>query len=1221
MLPDLLLVFLLQATGWFLPLGLMIALATHANIRRDHPVGMKRVIGGGALVMGVLAASSFWLGITGRPSTELHLIAHTLTIGGLFLLLLGAKESLSEWLNVPHALRIIVATVLVALVVALFNDFFLFRFGSELVVDGALNAVILGLLASLYILFGVILLQAHKPVWVSILCFVAGALTLLAILPHSFVTGRVGVEWVVPPHLLRGGLITVAGLVILGVYHATVSDLFPEQKKPERDKLMVSTKLLLHQRIAYLVGAGLVAIGAGAVLMSEIVRSSSESVEHTYLADQQRVAQSVAVNVEALTEEIRRVLEELAKQPAVQGFEQSQMRRHFERTHQRWQNIVAAFSRVDENGILRYTYPERPENIGADLSGQAHVRQFLNAHRPLLSGVFKAVQGYDALAMYVPVYRHTSGVQVFAGGMAALIRADAFSARAFRNVAFLNPNPVAAISPSGQIIAATDTVFIGKLGKTYLRDIFHLPIHPDTLLTAASVVAQATKPSLHELHFDDPMSPRRWIVTHPVRLAGLPLANVLVAVRSADVVALYSVATRQQILLWGSFTLILIITVIGIAGLTYRWSQFLEEEVNAKLAIIREREQSLQTILDTEPECVKIMDTEGCLLQMNPAGLGMIEAESFEDVRGKPVYPLLVPEYRDAFRALVSSALEGHGGRLEFEIVGLRGTHRWLETHMVPLPLNPNEQPRVLGITRDVTERHHTVQALRESEERYRSLFEESKDTVYISTPEGKLLDINSAGVELFGYTSKEEILRADIARDLYFDPAQREASRRLLEEQGSVKDMELRLRRRDGQELIVLETATCVRDTTGKVIAYRGILRDVTMQRRLEEEIRQAQKMESVGFLAGGIAHDFNNLLGGILGYASYLKTKITEDHPFYRHLDTIERSALRAADLTAKLLAFARGGRYDVKPVNINAIVKETVSILERSIDKAIAIQTMLDDHVPSVEGDPGQLQQVLMNLCVNARDAISGAGTIIIETSHGVLDEEFVKTHLEARVGHYVILTVSDTGMGMDKPTLQRIFDPFFTTKEKGKGTGLGLSMVYGIVKAHGGFIRVYSEPGRGSTFRVYLPASTKSVTHQEQERQDVRGGTETILVVDDEEHVRSLVSDILESAGYRVLTASDGEEALEIYRRQGDKIDMVILDMIMPRLGGRETYEKLREINAAVLVLLSSGYSENGTAREVLDRGAAGFLQKPYRSHELLKKLRHVLDSRSQRSTDV
>jgi PAS domain S-box-containing protein len=571
------------------------------------------------------------------------------------------------------------------------------------------------------------------------------------------------------------------------------------------------------------------------------------------------------------------------------------------------------------------------------------------------------------------------------------------------------------------------------------------------------------------------------------------------------------------------------------------------------------------------------------------------------------------PEDRQQAIQLLEQAMRGDGRyRAEYRFRRKDGSYAVVEDNGVFLFDKDRKPYRMLGTMADITERKRAEDALRASEQRYRELFEESKDAVFITTPEGRFIDINPAGVELFGYSSREEMLKVDIVKDLYVNPADREQYLRALEEQGSVKNVELRLRKRTGEEIVVLETATAVRDAAGRLRALRGIMRDITLQRKLENEIRQAQKMESIGVLAGGIAHDFNNILGGILGYASYLKMKMTEEHPFYKHLETIERSALRAADLTSKLLAFARGGKYEVKPVNLNTIVNETVSLLERSLDKTITIEVVLDPHLPTVEADAGQLHQVLMNLCVNAKDAMPGGGKLLIETTHALLDEEFARTRVEARPGHFVILSVTDTGIGMDKETLLRIFDPFFTTKEKGKGTGLGLSMVYGIVKAHNGFIRVYSELGHGSTFRVYLPASDKPTEEEQQAAADMKGGTETILVVDDEDFVRELAVEVLGGAGYKVLVAANGEEALQIYQEHSSSIDLVLLDMIMPKMNGRETFAKLREVNPRVKVVLSTGYTQNGTVREILDHGALGFLQKPYRSHELLKKIRAALD---------
>jgi two-component system cell cycle sensor histidine kinase/response regulator CckA len=403
--------------------------------------------------------------------------------------------------------------------------------------------------------------------------------------------------------------------------------------------------------------------------------------------------------------------------------------------------------------------------------------------------------------------------------------------------------------------------------------------------------------------------------------------------------------------------------------------------------------------------------------------------------------------------------------------------------------------------------------------------------------------------------------------------------------------------------------------DVDGNMTGVIEYVRDISERKQLEERFLQAQKMESIGLLAGGIAHDFNNILGGILGYASWLKTNINRDHPFFRPVDTIEKSASRAAELTAQLLAFARGGKYDIRPSSLNGVVAESLKILSGTFDKSIIIETRLDDGLPTVEIDVGQIQQVLMNVCVNARDAMPGGGRLTIQTSVARLSEGDARSQPDARPGWFAVLTVSDTGLGMSEDVKRRIFEPFFTTKEKGKGTGLGLSMVYGVVKNHGGFVNVYSEPGQGSTFKVYLPLSGKPEAQENAPDVELAGGHETILVIDDEEAIREVAFDILGSYGYRVRLAADGEEGVNIFRQQARQIDMVILDMVMPKQGGRETFLELKKIDPQVRVLFSTGYSQNEKVNEIMSLGVKGFIQKPYQVRDLLAKVRDILDGGS------
>jgi CheY-like chemotaxis protein len=371
---------------------------------------------------------------------------------------------------------------------------------------------------------------------------------------------------------------------------------------------------------------------------------------------------------------------------------------------------------------------------------------------------------------------------------------------------------------------------------------------------------------------------------------------------------------------------------------------------------------------------------------------------------------------------------------------------------------------------------------------------------------------------------------------------------------------------------------------------------------------------MEAVGTLAGGIAHDFNNLLQAVQGYAELLLLSRGKKEPGYQELHEISRAAKRGGELTRQLLTFSRKEESRLRPIDLNREVMDVRELLLRTIAKMIEIKLHLAVELKSINGDPGQIEQVLMNLAVNAKDSMPDGGKLVIETENVLLDEEYCKKHVEVRSGEYVLLTVSDTGHGMDQQTLEHIFEPFFTTKEVGEGTGLGLATVYGIVKGHGGFILCNSKPGEGTTFKVYFPAIEphgasvvmKDVTIPP------RGDGEVILVVDDEDFIRDLGEKILTGYGYQVLTASDGENALEIYGKERGRIDLVLLDLIMPGMGGGRCLESLLEIDPQAKVLIASGYSPGGPTRKALDAGAHGFVRKPYEVRDLLRVVQETLD---------
>ena len=536
---------------------------------------------------------------------------------------------------------------------------------------------------------------------------------------------------------------------------------------------------------------------------------------------------------------------------------------------------------------------------------------------------------------------------------------------------------------------------------------------------------------------------------------------------------------------------------------------------------------------------------------------------------------------------------------------------------MAKKPTYEEWEQRAKELEREAIKRKQAEEKIRS----YQLMVESAHDAIFLKDLKSRYVIANVKTLEAFGL-SKEKVIGKN---DFEIMPSKEEAKKNIEDDQfvfatGKPTEITKLMTDIDGKEYWFQAIKVPQFDDKGNIIGLVGIARDVTDQKHAEEEKRtlegqllQAQKLEAIGTLAGGIAHDFNNVLMAIQGYASLMLLHIDSDHPHYQHIKGIEDSVQSAAALTKQLLGFARRGIYDVKPTNVNNLIHKSSEMFGRT-RKEIDIHTKCQEDTWPVEVDRSQIEQVLLNLYVNAWHAMPRGGGLYVETTNVVLDEGYTKP-FNLEPGNYVKMSVTDSGEGMDEATQQKMFDPFFTTREMSRGTGLGLASAYGIIKSHAGIITVDSKKGQGTTFDIYLPASGKDVVTEEKKLADeISKGTETVLIVDDEHRVLDVGKKMLEGMGYKVLIARSGKEAIEVHKKHRDEIDLVILDMVMPGMGGGETYDRMKAMDRSLKVLLASGYSINGEASEILKRGGDGFIQKPFNITELSRRIREVFDKK-------
>jgi two-component system cell cycle sensor histidine kinase/response regulator CckA len=645
-----------------------------------------------------------------------------------------------------------------------------------------------------------------------------------------------------------------------------------------------------------------------------------------------------------------------------------------------------------------------------------------------------------------------------------------------------------------------------------------------------------------------------------------------------------------------------------------RFQQEIMERKRAELEL-RESESRLRTVMENTPVVLFALDREGVFTLSEGRGLSALGIKPGEVV-GRSVFDV----YRDAPSVLegVRRALAGEAFSTVTDVDGIV-----FEIWYYPVRNERNELMGTTAVATDITERKRIERAVEQAATEWRAAMDASQDVIYLLDLNRRVMRANKSFYTMAGKTPETSVGR-HIAEIIHPNGEKVLCPACLAQEEkrDSFIIMEVDNPSNPAGRPIEI-TVKIVRDKQGQPISILTTLHDLTHERKAQEEkskleaqLHQAQKLEAVGQLAGGIAHDFNNMLTAIIGYATLLNFKVEKDSTLRSFATQILSIAEKSADLTRQLLTFSRKQVISPKQIDLNELIRGTEKLLHRVIGEDVELKTRLVDENVSVMVDPGQMEQVLMNLCTNARDAMPNGGLLSISTETKYLDESYAKTYGLEKSGLYVLLTVTDSGVGMDEQTRQKIFEPFFTTKEFGKGTGLGLSIVYGIIKQHNGHITEYSEPGMGTTLKIYLPlVKSKAEEPKAAEVMTPKGGTETILVTEDNKEVRALTKAVLEEFGYKVIEAVDGEDGINKFIENKDTIQLVMLDVVMPKKSGKEASIAIKTIRPDVKILFTSGYTADIIQRKDILEEEADFVTKPVTPHDLLTKIREMLDKKS------
>jgi PAS domain S-box-containing protein len=640
------------------------------------------------------------------------------------------------------------------------------------------------------------------------------------------------------------------------------------------------------------------------------------------------------------------------------------------------------------------------------------------------------------------------------------------------------------------------------------------------------------------------------------------------------------------------------------------------QQLSMTMDALRSSEARLRAILDAEPGGVLLATSDGRVLEINQTGLDLLEAGRMADL-SQGLARLAREEKRQAFLETLASASAGQPARIELECMGLKGRWRWLEWFAAPFQKTDAERGgATVCIFQDATVRRTAEEALRKTTERLQLAVATGKVGLWDWDMLSRRVVFSPEWKRQLGYETDEITSSFDEwERRLHPDDYQAALARlnAFLDGDATEFRSEFRLRHKNGSWRQILSRASVVRDAQGKRVNLIGSHVDITEFTELQAQLMQAQKMESIGRLAGGVAHDFNNLLTVINGTADLALSNLGADDPMTDALTDIRQAGQRAANLTRQLLAFSRRQMLKPRPLDLNEIIQGMWTMLRRLINEQVELAFSPGKPMRLISADPGQIEQVIVNLLVNSQDAMPSGGRILVETREVSLDKEQVSGRPSMQQGPHVMLAISDTGVGMDEPTRRHIFEPFFTTKEQGLGTGLGLATVYGIVKQSGGSVWVYSEVGKGTTFKIYLPVHEgHRLPEAVEAATEVPGGRETLLVVEDDAAVREVSRRVLESAGYKVFTAANGREALSHF--QATPIELMLTDVVMPGMSGRELADEVSRLDQSTSIIYCSGYTEDALLHHQVTSMSRHFIAKPFSRRDLLLLVRQVLDGR-------